>query len=38
MTVEGDLLMSAVDAIAEELRERLSTLQHAPWTRTPIGG
>jgi hypothetical protein len=29
MTVEGDLPMSTVDAIAEDLRERLSSLQNS---------
>ncbi|MDC0721784.1 hypothetical protein [Nannocystis bainbridge] len=37
MTVEGDLPLATVDAIAEELRARLSTLQHTDWTLTPIG-
>lgn len=32
MTVEGDLPASTVDAIAEELREKLSTLERTPYT------
>ncbi|WAS89716.1 hypothetical protein [Nannocystis punicea] len=37
MTVEGDLPTSTVEAIAEELRERLSSPQNSPWTLTPLG-
>lgn len=32
MTVEGDLPASTVDAIAEELREKLATLERTPYT------